>query len=207
MKNAYVLISCETGSENNIISQLKSLDVVKDAFGTFGSYDIIVNLKTENEDILIDTITKQIRKIQKIRGTLTLWENSSESKIGYKLTSEELETLSKYSAQAYVIIHCQKAKENDIMDALGNIPEIIDGCSVIGVYEMIFRVVAPTYNDISEIVTKKIRKINGIKETITLNVIPEQENNLLMNLVGTQKQLTHFLSTMKNYHHETTQSR
>ncbi len=174
MKNAYVLISCETGSEDNIISQLKSLDAVKDAFGTFGPYDVIVNLETENEEKLINTITKQIRKIQKIRGTLTLIGDSSGKKVLDKLTSEEHETLRRYSVQAYVIIHCQKAKEEDIIDALDKIPEIIDGGIVIGVYEMIFRVAAPTYNDISEIVTKKIRKINGIKDTITLNIIPEQ---------------------------------
>jgi len=174
MENAYVLISCETGSEDNIISQLKSLSPVKEAFGTFGPYDIVVNVETENEEILINTITKQIRKIQKIRGTLTLRSNSSGKKVGDKLTSEEHETLRRYSAQAYVIIHCQKAKEEDIIDALDKIPEIIDGGNVIRVFEMIFRVAAPTYNDISEIVTKKIRKVNGIKDTITLNIIPEQ---------------------------------
>ncbi len=77
-----------------------------------------------------------------------------------------------------MIIHCQKAKEDNIIDALSKIPEIIDGGMVVGVYEMIFRISAPTYNDISEIVTKKIRKINGIKDTITLNIIPEQGNYL-----------------------------
>lgn len=178
MENAYVLISCEAGSEDNIISQLKSLETVKDAFGTFGTYDIIVNIKTNNEEELISTITKQIRKIQKIRGTLTLRGNSPERIFGIELTDEELESLEKYSAQAYIIIHCEKARENEIIEDMNKIPEIIDGDTVIGSYEMICRVIAPTYNDISEIVTNKIRKIKGVKSTITLNIIPEQGSYL-----------------------------
>ena len=44
----------------------------------------------------------------------------------------------------------------------------------IGSYGIISKVAAPTYNDISDIVTKKIRRIENIKDTITLNVIEEQ---------------------------------
>ena len=176
MENAYVLISCEMGSEDNIISQLKSLETVKDAFGTFGTYDIITNVETNNEEELIKTITKQIRKIQRIRGTLTLRGNSAERIFGRELTEEELDTLEKYSVQAYIVIHCEKSRESEIIESMNKIPEIIDGDTVIGSYEMICRIIAPTYNDISEIVTKKIRKINGVKATITLNIIPEQGN-------------------------------
>ena len=176
MENAYVLISCEVNSEDNIISQLKSLEIVSNAFGTFGTYDIIAKIETSNEEELINTITKQIRKIQRIRGTLTLRGNSSEMTFGRKLTEEELESLEKYSVQAFIIIHCTKSDENEIIEEMNKIPEIIDGNMVIGSYEMICRVIAPTYNDISEIVTKKIRRIKGIKSTVTLNIIPEQGN-------------------------------
>jgi hypothetical protein len=33
---------------------------------------------------------------------------------------------------------------------------------------------SPTFNDISEIVSKKVRKIHGIKSTNTINVINNQ---------------------------------
>ena len=36
MASAYVLINCELGSEESVISQLKSLDAVKEVHGTFG---------------------------------------------------------------------------------------------------------------------------------------------------------------------------
>ncbi|MBA4438650.1 MAG: Lrp/AsnC family transcriptional regulator, partial [Nitrosopumilaceae archaeon] len=41
MATAYVLINCELGSEEAIISQLKGLEGVKEVHGTFGAYDIL----------------------------------------------------------------------------------------------------------------------------------------------------------------------
>ncbi len=45
---------------------------------------------------------------------------------------------------------------------------------LIGSYEIICKITAPTYNDISEIISKKIRKIPGIKSTVTINIINNQ---------------------------------
>ena len=41
MATAYVLINCELGSEESIISQLKTLEGVIEVHGTFGAYDKI----------------------------------------------------------------------------------------------------------------------------------------------------------------------
>ncbi|NDB47376.1 MAG: AsnC family transcriptional regulator, partial [Nitrososphaeria archaeon] len=38
----------------------------------------------------------------------------------------------------------------------------------------ICNVMAPTYTEISDLVTKKIRKLPGIKSTVTLNVIGQK---------------------------------
>ena len=54
------------------------------------------------------------------------------------------------------------------------IPEVVGIDMLIGSFEIICTIVAPTYNDISNIVTKKIRKIENIKSTITLNVVENQ---------------------------------
>ncbi|MBL7018810.1 MAG: Lrp/AsnC ligand binding domain-containing protein, partial [Nitrosopumilus sp.] len=45
---------------------------------------------------------------------------------------------------------------------------------LVGNYEIICKIAAPTYNDISEIISKKIRKMPGIKSTITINVVNNQ---------------------------------
>jgi len=60
------------GSEEDVISHLKTIDGVKEVHGTFGAYDIIVKIESDDVDKLRDKITWKIRKIERIRLTLTL---------------------------------------------------------------------------------------------------------------------------------------
>ena len=48
MAHAFVLINCELGSEEEIISELKTFSDVKEVHGTFGAYDIIVKISSES---------------------------------------------------------------------------------------------------------------------------------------------------------------
>ncbi len=72
MISAYVLINCDIGSGEDIISHLKTIDGVKEVHVTFGAYDIITTIESDNEETLRDTIAWKIRKIERIRATLTL---------------------------------------------------------------------------------------------------------------------------------------
>ena len=72
MVSAYVLINCDIGSEEDVISHLKTIDGVKEVHGTFGAYDIIAEIESDNKENLRDAITWKIRKIERIRSTLTL---------------------------------------------------------------------------------------------------------------------------------------
>ena len=72
MATAYVLINCELGSEESIIQELKNLDGVIEVHGTFGAYDILAKIESATVDVLRETITWKIRKIDQIRSTLTL---------------------------------------------------------------------------------------------------------------------------------------
>jgi DNA-binding Lrp family transcriptional regulator len=72
LATAYVLINCELGSESEVIDSLRNVNDIKEIHGTFGAYDIIVKVEAESVDKLRDTITWKIRKIDKIRSTLTL---------------------------------------------------------------------------------------------------------------------------------------
>ena len=71
MATAYVLINCELGSEESIISQLKTLEGIIEVHGTFGAYDILAKIESSTVEALRETITWKIRKIEKIRSTLT----------------------------------------------------------------------------------------------------------------------------------------
>ncbi len=72
MAIAYVLINCELGSEAQIIEELKHLSDVKEVHGTFGAYDIVAKVESDEPDTLKETITWKIRKINRVRSTLTL---------------------------------------------------------------------------------------------------------------------------------------
>ncbi len=60
------------GSDEDVISDLKTIDGVKEVHGTFGAYDIIAEVESDNKETLRDTITWKIRKIERVRSTLTL---------------------------------------------------------------------------------------------------------------------------------------
>jgi len=66
------LINCDLGSEEDVIDALKNVEDVKEIHGTFGAYDIIAKVDNSKMDALRETITWKIRKIDRIRSTLTL---------------------------------------------------------------------------------------------------------------------------------------
>ena len=72
MEQAYMLISCEIGEEHSIYSQLKAIPEIKDCIITFGSYDLVVKFETNTADELNTVISSKIRKLNKIRSTITL---------------------------------------------------------------------------------------------------------------------------------------
>ncbi len=72
MEKAYILISCEIGTEHDLISQLKKIDEIKNAMITYGDYDIVIEAITESTQKMDELITSEIRKLEKIRTTITL---------------------------------------------------------------------------------------------------------------------------------------
>jgi len=69
---AYVLINCDLGSEEQIIEELKHLSDVKEVHGTFGAHDILAKVESDQISTLRETIMWKIRKIDKVRSTVTL---------------------------------------------------------------------------------------------------------------------------------------
>ncbi len=72
MEKAYILISCEIGTEHDLISQLKKIDEIKNVMITYGDYDIVIEAITESTQKMDELITSKIRKLEKIRTTITL---------------------------------------------------------------------------------------------------------------------------------------
>ena len=72
METLYILINCDLGSEVGIIGELMKIPEVKEVRGTYGVYDIFVKLQGDSRENLENTVTHKIRRITKIRSTVTL---------------------------------------------------------------------------------------------------------------------------------------
>ena len=72
MTIAYVLIKSDLGAEQKVIEQLEKLEQVVRIDRTFGDYDMVVKMESENIEKIRETITRNIKKIDKVRATLTL---------------------------------------------------------------------------------------------------------------------------------------
>lgn len=72
MPTAYVLINCDLGSEDDIIRELKKMPEAVEVSGVYGVYDIIAKVSSNSMEKLRETITWHVRKIDKVRSTLTM---------------------------------------------------------------------------------------------------------------------------------------
>jgi DNA-binding Lrp family transcriptional regulator len=55
-----------------VLSDLLKIDLIKEAKGTFGYYDILVKIEATSEKEIEMVITKNIRKVKNINATTTL---------------------------------------------------------------------------------------------------------------------------------------
>ncbi len=72
METAYVLVKSQVSHEMDVMRELLKLDLVKEAKGTFGVYDIFVKIEANSTKEIEDVVTKQIRKIKFVLSTTTL---------------------------------------------------------------------------------------------------------------------------------------
>jgi DNA-binding Lrp family transcriptional regulator len=72
MNIAYVLVQSIIGHEMEVLSDLLKIDLIKEAKGTFGYYDILAKIEASSEKEIEIVITKNIRKVKNIIATTTL---------------------------------------------------------------------------------------------------------------------------------------
>jgi DNA-binding Lrp family transcriptional regulator len=72
LAKAYVLINVEIGSEEEVLRSLDPISEVKEAHLLYGVYDIIARIETETMQELKDTVSWKIRRLDKVRSTLTM---------------------------------------------------------------------------------------------------------------------------------------
>ena len=72
MNIAYILVQSTIGHEMEVLSDLLKIDLVKEAKGTFGYYDILAKIEASSEKEIEIVITKKIRGVENVNTTTTL---------------------------------------------------------------------------------------------------------------------------------------
>jgi DNA-binding Lrp family transcriptional regulator len=73
--------------------------------------------------------------------------------------------------KAYVAIHCQTGKENQIIRSLLEMKGVSEVTGVLGLYDIIIKIEAEDSMKIEQIITKKIRTVPYVITTMTLIVV------------------------------------
>ncbi len=71
MHRGFILLNCDLGAEEYIVDELKQMQIVSNAYLTFGAYDVIAEIQTENQDEFEKAIAT-IRKLSRVVSTMTL---------------------------------------------------------------------------------------------------------------------------------------
>ena len=72
MPMAFVLINAEIGSEEDVLKELKKVEGVIEAYVVYGVYDVVAKIKADTMDKLKDVVTWHVRRLNKVRSTLTM---------------------------------------------------------------------------------------------------------------------------------------
>jgi DNA-binding Lrp family transcriptional regulator len=72
LASAYLLLNVETGTEEEVMNKLKTLQKVKEARMVYGVYDIIVRVETETMEELKNVVSWTVRRLDRVRSTMTM---------------------------------------------------------------------------------------------------------------------------------------
>jgi DNA-binding Lrp family transcriptional regulator len=72
MPIAFVLINTEIGGENAVLSALAKIEAVEEVYLVYGVYDVVTKIKAETMNKLKEIVTWQVRRLDKVRSTLTM---------------------------------------------------------------------------------------------------------------------------------------
>ncbi len=72
MPTAYVLINADLGAEEDLVKELKNIEYVTEVYVVYGVYDVIAKVEASKMEVVKETITWKIRRLEKVRSTLTM---------------------------------------------------------------------------------------------------------------------------------------
>ena len=71
MHKGFILLNCDLGAEEYIVDQLNQMTIIDNAYLTFGAYDVIAEIETEDQEEFEKGVAT-IRKLSRVVSTMTL---------------------------------------------------------------------------------------------------------------------------------------
>ena len=75
---------------------------------------------------------------------------------------------------AFVLMNAELGKENKLVSELRQIPNVKEVYPVYGVYDVVMEIEADSMETLRETITNNVRKIDGIKSTLTMIIVKDQ---------------------------------
>ena len=72
MHIGFVLLNCDLGAEEYILDELQQVPQIKNAYVTFGAYDIIAEIHAEDQLEFDEIVSMKIRRLARVVSTMTL---------------------------------------------------------------------------------------------------------------------------------------
>ena len=72
MHIGFVLLNCDLGAEEYILEELEHVNEIKNAYVTFGAYDIIAEIHAKTQEDFEKTVSLKIRRLSRVVSTMTL---------------------------------------------------------------------------------------------------------------------------------------
>jgi DNA-binding Lrp family transcriptional regulator len=72
LPKAFVLINADLGAEEELVAELKKITNVTEVYEVYGVHDLILKVEADTTEKVKETITWHIRRLEKVRSTLTL---------------------------------------------------------------------------------------------------------------------------------------
>jgi len=75
---------------------------------------------------------------------------------------------------AFVLMNAELGKETQIVNELEKIPNVKEVYPVYGVYDVMMVIESDSMETLRETITSKVRKLDGIKSTLTMIIVKDQ---------------------------------
>ena len=73
--------------------------------------------------------------------------------------------------KAFVLMNAELGSEDSLVNELKRLEGVMEVYQVYGVYDIVAQVEADTMEKVKETITWKLRKLNGVKSTLTMSVM------------------------------------